>query len=257
MENVIVEKFTSGENKIGGYESLLEMCQIPMHPKEPLDMPYLKILKRRILGEFANLCCDNYYIAYTPDKCLSRLWTGWGKHTDSVGNFGHFLTLPESRGLGLGRQVLKLWYNDITTHADKPLALFCSAVPEIAEIYRPFGFREITPDTKGGPLYMPLGDSPETFAEFCEIYYKPSQALFHKKADFGYRHEIDCLLRFAFKLKDLSFYIDGAPSFETAFVNFPERLGMFFSEDGHCVGWSFDDKSIIHPLYGNSTVIKG
>ncbi len=256
MEQITIQKFTPGENQISGYDALLEMCKIPMHPEENPNMPYSDIIKRRILGEFADVCCDNYYVAYNQDTCLSRLWTGWGKHTDSVGNFGHFLTLPECRGMGLGRQVLKLWFNDVTTRADKPLALFCSAVPNIAEIYRPYGFREITPNEKGGPLYMPLGNSPETFAEFCEMYYMPSETLIHKKANFGYRHEIDCLLRFAFKLADVPFVIEGAPSFETAFVNYPERLGMFFSEDGHCVGWSFDDKAIIHPLYQNATIIK-
>ncbi len=39
--------------------------------------------------------------------------------------------------------------------------------------------------------------APATFYEFYKNYYTPADTLYRKKADFGYRNEIDCLLKFA------------------------------------------------------------
>ena len=257
MEKVKFEHFTPGNTESKGYLPLLEMCSVPMHPgKNPTDSPFGIVMKRRIMGEYKDICTDNYYIAYNDEKCLTRLWTGWGKHKDSIGNFGHFLTLPECRGMGLGRETLKMWIKDTKERPDAPLAFFCSAAPKIADIYRPYGFREILPEAYGGFLYMPLGDSPETFKEFCDKYYQPSDTLVHKKATLEYRHEVDCLLKFALSLEGIGYNIGKIAFVEAALVNCPEKVGMFFSQDGHCVGWSFDGENKIHPLYNNSKIIE-
>ena len=257
MNTITFEAFTAGKTEGIAFSRLLEMCCIGMTPNvDPLTQSYGIVMQRRILGKYTDRCTDNYYIAYTAEKCLSRLWTGWGKHKDAVGNFGHFLTLPECRGMGLGREVLKLWSKDMKERPDAPLALFCTAEPEIAEIYRPYGFREISSDRNGGPLYMPLGDSPATFAEFCDQYYQPSATLIHQKATIEYRHEVDCLLRFAFALNRLDFAMGDRYYVEDYLVACPERVGIFLSEDGHCVGWSLDGNPRIYPLYKQSKIIE-
>lgn len=257
MGKIVFEHFVTGSTESKGYLPLLEMCSVPMHPGEnPTDSPFGIVMKRRIMGEYKDICTDNYYIAYNEEKCLSRLWTGWGKHKDSIGNFGHFLTLPECRGKGIGREVLKMWIKDMKERPDAPMALFCTASPEIAEIYRPYGFREALPNQKGGPLYMPIGNSSETFNDFCEEYFKPSDTLVHKKATLEYRHEVDCLLRFAFSLKGLGFTMGESYYIEEYLVRCPERVGFLFSNDGHCVGWSLDGKKKIYPLYENAEIIE-
>ena len=257
MSEVIFEKFNPGVTHGKAYEGLLEMCSVPMSPgAEPLKGPSGITMKKRIMGEYKDICTDNYYIAYNDEKCLSRLWTGWGKHKDSIGNFGHFLTLPECRGMGLGREVLTMWIKDTKERPDAPLAFFCSAAPKIADIYRPYGFREIVPEAYGGFLYMPLGNSPETFKEFCEMYYEPSDTLVRRKATIEYRHEVDCLLKFALSLEGIKYNIGEVSSVEAALLKDPEKVGMFFSQDGHCVGWSFDGENKIHSLYKNAEIVE-
>ena len=116
------EKCFVGQHRNAAYNALLNMVGDEL-PNEA----HTQIIRRRLQGEFLNICTDNYYVAYEGDKCYSRLWTGWGKHKDSVGNFGHFLTLPEKRGQGIGREILKIWTSDIKGRSDVPLALFCTA----------------------------------------------------------------------------------------------------------------------------------
>lgn len=247
---MIFEKYLAGQPKNVAYQTLWDMVK-----DELPEQAHTAVIRRRVSGEFADFCDDYYFVAHDGEKCYSRLWTGWGKHKDSVGNFGHFLTLPESRGQGLGREVLKIWCENIKNNPQKPLALFCTANPEITEIYRPYGFREIVPDKKGGFLYCPLGDSPETFEEFIKNYYQPSDEVYHRPANFEYRHEVDCLLRFAFSFLKDDMTMGEYWYVEEYLVRFPERVGMLFAKDGHLVGWSLDGKIKLHPLYKDSKII--
>ena len=109
------EKVFVGQYRNDGYYALCNMVK-----DELPDAAHTQIIRRRLQGEFADLCTDNYYIAYEDNVCYSRLWTGWGKHKDAIGNFGHFLTLPEKRGQGLGREVIKKWSADIKSRGDAP-----------------------------------------------------------------------------------------------------------------------------------------
>ena len=113
------EKCFVGQYKNEGYNALCDMVR-----DELPGVAHTEIIRRRLQGEFADLCTDNYYIAHENGRCYSRLWTGWGKHKDAVGNFGHFLTLSEKRGQGLGREIIKKWKADIKGRGDAPLALF-------------------------------------------------------------------------------------------------------------------------------------
>ena len=108
-----------------------------------------------------------------------------------------------------------------------------------------------------GPRYRPCGDSPETFKEFCDRYYKPSGVLTLKKATLEYRHEIDCLLKFAYVDIGLQFGLSGLKGVEEALLYSKEKAGMLFSQDGHCVGWSFDGEMQLHPLYKDAEIVSG
>ena len=245
------DKIFVGQYRNDGYYALYDMVK-----DELPDEAHTKIIRRRLQGEFADLCTDNYYIAHKDGKCYSRLWTGWGKHKDAIGNFGHFLTLPEKRGQGLGREVIKKWTADIKSRGDAPLALFCTANAQITEIYRPLGFREITPNKKGGFLYCPLGNSPENFDEFCKFYFVPGEKIYQKPASMQFRHEVDCLLRFAFSNLNEEFTMGDKFYVEDYFVNCPEKLSLFFDERNHVVGWGLENEFKIHPAYRNCEIIK-
>ena len=79
--------------------------------------------------------------------------------------------------------------------------------------------------------------------------------LYHKRATFEHRHEIDCLLRFALRDLGASFGIGECTSLESALLYYPERAGLIFSLDGHCVGWSIDGEIQTYPLYEHSEIV--
>lgn len=214
---------------------------------------YADMMRLRLSGKVADQCSDTYFAAYEDGVCYSRLWNGWGVHKDAVGNFGNFLTLEQCRGQGIGKKMLQLWYDNLQNRRDKPLALFCSANERVADLYYAYGFR---PATAGGHLYLPLGDSPEAFEQFCENYYTPSDILITRPATVQYRHEIDCLLRFAMINAGEDFDIGPIHKIEDALLYHPGKAQMLFTENGCCVGWRIEEATRIHPQYQNAKIIK-
>lgn len=209
---------------------------------------YADMMRLRLSGKVADQCADTYFAAYEDGICYSRLWNGWGVHQDAVGNFGNFMTLEQCRGQGIGKKMLKLWYDNLQTREDKPLALFCSANDRVVQMYYDYGFRPAAP---GGHLYLPVGNSPESFEAFCEAYYTPSDFLIAKPATVQYRHEIDCLLRFAL--------INAGEDFqkiEETLLYAPGTTQMLFTENGRCVGWQTDETVRVHPQYQNAKIIR-
>ena len=221
---------------------------------EGVNAPYMDMLKLRIKGGAAEECCDNYYLVTEQGKCLCRLWSGWGRHQGAIGNFGNFHTLEERRGQGIGRRALTLWYEDVTTRPDAPPALFCTS-HRVATIYFPYGFRPAVTGTENGPLYLPLGDSPATFRQFCERYYEPAEYLFSRPATLEWRHEIDCLLKFALLEHGRDFGIGKAGSLEEVLLCHGGDARLLFTPNQKCVGWIVGDTAQLYPLYENTKII--
>lgn len=219
-------------------------------------VPYAEMMRYRIDGKASGECNDVYYICTSGNNLVSRLWMGWGKHEGAVGNWGNFFTLPEHRGQGIGRKMLDFWQNDLKTRPELPLALFCTAGEErLARLYAPYGFRPAIKNTTCGPLYCPLGDSPETFSEFCEKYYRPAKSLIFKPATLEWRHEIDCLFKFAMLDMGLSYLPEGMASLETALLeNGREGVEIIFTETNIPVGIARVRPNgkrdvCVHPMY--------
>jgi GNAT superfamily N-acetyltransferase len=202
-------------------------------------IPYAEMMRHRTAGKAAEECTDIYYLC-TDERgdLVSRLWMGWGKHARAVGNWGNFFTSPECRGQGIGRQMLNFWQNDVKTRQNLPLALFCTAGDEgLAKLYAPYGFRPAIKNATCGPLYCPLGDSPKAFREFCEQYYTPAKSLDFKKATLEWRHEIDCLLKFAMLDAGLNYLPEGMTSLEASLVeNGAKRIDIIFTDTNIPVG---------------------
>ncbi|MBQ8351813.1 MAG: GNAT family N-acetyltransferase [Clostridia bacterium] len=200
---------------------------------------YADMLRKRSAGELAAVCTDIYYIATQEGAFVSRLWNGWGKHRDAIGNFGNFQTNAELRGQGIGRQMLEVWREHVRAREDAPLALFCNAGAEhLVKLYAPYGFRLAVDGTTVGPLYCPLGSSPATFREFCADYYGEKQTMTEKPATVEYRHEIDCLLRFALLNEGENLGLPGVGSMEEAYLKgLLDDMLLYFNEKDHVVGW--------------------
>ena len=213
------------------------------------------MLRKRVSGALQEECTDIYYIALQDGALVSRLWNGWGKHPDAVGNFGNFQTNADLRGQGIGRQLLFTWQANLRARADAPLALFCNAGAEhLVKLYEPYGFRLAVDGTSVGPLYCPLGDSPSTFRAFCERYYAKVGEVVAVPATVGYRHEIDCLLRFALLNSGITLGLPGIGSMEQAYLQ--GRLGdllLYQNGAGHIVGWGLKTENGIekqlYPAY--------
>lgn len=204
-----------------------------------VGVPYADMMRYRVDGLAAEECNDVFYLCTDEENNLiSRLWMGWGKHAGAVGNWGNFFTSPEYRGQGIGRQMLDFWHGDAHKRDGAPTALFCTAGSErLVKLYEPYGFRPALKGATCGPLYCPLGDSPETFQGFCASYYKPAESLIFKKATLEWRHEIDCLLKFAMLDMGLDYLPDGMVSLESSLLeNGAKRIDIIFTDTGIPVG---------------------
>lgn len=249
---MMIEKYIPGGEKNDAYRALWEMMRDYNPGKSYADM-----IRLRLSGSVASQCNDTYYVAREGVQAMARLWTGWGKHADAIGNWGNFYTEETYRGKGIGGALLKAWVADFKDRTDLPRCLLCStATKELTDVYGKFGFRTAIEGTQFGPLYLPLGKSPASFREFYREYYTPSDVLHHRKATVEYRHEIDCLLKFALRDLGMTLGIGQIKSVESAMLYHAGRCGMLFSRDGHCVGWSMDGIRQVYPLYEHSLVIE-
>ena len=242
---MIFEKYTPGELGGEAHAALEKMMR-----DTDVGKSYADTIRLRLSAALSDICNDTYYVAREEDRALARHWNGWGRHPDAIGNWGNFYTDEACRGRGIGSALLRFWEEDFSSRKDLPLCFLCSAAtPELVAWYSKFGFRVAIEGTDRGALYMPIGDSPESFRDFYSSYYKPSRSLIEKPATFEHRHEIDCLLRFALRDLGIPFGIGECTSIESALLYYPERVGMLFSDDGHCVGWTLDGKRQTYVIY--------
>lgn len=221
-----------------------------MMKDEKIGTSYADMIRYRASGAASKECTDIYFVAHEDGIGYSRLWHGWGKHENAIGNFGNFKTLEECQGKGIGKEMMKLWHQDITTRENLPLGLFCtSRLHTHNYFYRPVGFRAAIRGMEAGPLYLPLGNSPETFQQFCDMYYQPSDFLISRPATVQYRHELDLLLRFALQDMGKEFRIGDNVKMEECLLYKPGQANMLFTEQGKCVGWEIDGGIQVHPQY--------
>ncbi len=208
---------------------------------------HARMIRHRLSGRAAGECVDRYFLVVREGRCVSRIWYGWGRHAGAVGNFGNFKTAEELRGQGIGRHIYNMLKASLQAEAALPLALFCtSSKVHLVRLYGEIGFRPAVTGTEGGPLYAPLGGSPERFSDFCREYYRPSPSLRFAPGSIGFRHEVDCLLRFALleRGEDGVFGLSSFPSYEAAFLAVAAdpsvgTLERVVTDRGRTVGWAF------------------
>jgi GNAT superfamily N-acetyltransferase len=257
MKNITYQMFSSLlSDKSSGKRALGAVME-----KENPTKSYSRIIRKRLSGMFAEECNDYYYVALDDNgDCISRLCWSWGTHADSVGNWGNFQTREDFQGKGVGRNVIQLFIDHLQRESSPPLALFCTCGSEsLTKYYSKLGFRPAIAGTTFGPLYCPLGDTPPTFAEFCRNYYTPSDHVIRCLGTAGYRHEIDCLLKFALLAKGLPFGLPSVKTYEDAvllLLNDPTAgtLERFALPNGHTVGWAYTPRNgqteiQLHPDY--------
>ena len=249
IKSLVIEKFICGDPQSESQTALADMLK-----DENIGTSYADMMRYRVANKATNDCIDTYYVAHENGTAYSRLWNGWGRHEGAIGNYGNFVTVEEVRGQGLGHRMLGFWHNDIKNRDDLPLCFLCMGERRAAKLYFPYGFRTIEKGAEWGPLFMPLGDSPTDFREFCDNYYRPSDLLFRRKATVQWRHEIDCLLKYCLWTMGLDHTINGK-ILEQALLYSPGAAELLFTEDSRCVGWMLDGEIRIHPYYSKCEII--
>ena len=254
IKSLKIDKFICGEQESEAQFSA-QRALADMLKNENIGASYADMMRYRVANKAASDCKDTYYVAHENGKAYSRLWNGWGRHEGAIGNFGNFVTLEEIRGQGLGHRMLEAWHDDISSRNDLPLCFLCMGDRRAAKLYFPYGFKTIEKGAEWGPLFMPLGDSPKDFREFCESYYQPSDVLIRRVATVEWRHEIDCLLKYSLWSMGLDHTINGK-FLEQALLYSPEQAELLFTADNRCVGWALDGTVRVHPSYSKSEIVK-
>ncbi len=231
------EKYVVGTERDDVYRSLYEMI--------PQDDSYMHL---RLSGALTDVCNDIYFLTHENGKGLSRVWMCYGKHENSVSNWGAVYTAQEARKKGYCAMTLDYCFEQIDAMENPPLALFCSA-GDITPLYLRYGFVPALKGTDRGPLYRPSANAPKTFQEFCDSYYTPTEELFVIDADFGWRNEIDCLLRFALLDIGEDFGIKDVNDLYVLLMQDPKRAKIVLTRENRCVGWAVDGIMQLHPGY--------
>lgn len=209
-----------------------------------------RFLRKRLYGELTDVSNDLFFLAHNDKEGLSRIWMGYGKHENAVSNWGAVFTPEEHRGKGYCAKVLKYCFEELDSMKNPPAALLCTAgTLELTDMYKKYGFTTALRGKDRGPLYRPLGNSPKTFREFYEEYYTETDELFVVDADFGWRNEIDCLLRFA--LIDIGEYfgLKGINDLWPVIMDEPERAKIILTKENKCAGWMIDGEMQLYPIY--------
>lgn len=209
-----------------------------------------RFLRKRLCGELINVSNDFFFLAHNDTEGLSRIWMGYGKHANAVSNWGAVFTPEKHRGKGYCSEILKYCFEELENMNDAPTALFCTAgTLKLANLYKKYGFTTAINGRDCGPLYRPMGNSPKTFREFCRKYYTETEELFVVNADFDWRNEIDCLLRFALKDIGENFGIKGINDLWSIIMDEPERAKIILTKENKCAGWMIDDEMQLYPIY--------
>ena len=212
-------------------------------------------LRMRLHGEFADISNDIFFVTHDKKQGLSRIWMGYGKHNNSICNWGAVFTPEEHRGNGYCAKTLNFCFEYIDKMKDAPLALFCTAGSlELTNLYKKYGFTTAICGADRGPLYRPLGDSPKNFQEFYKQYYTKTDELLVADATFEWRNEIDCLLRFALIDAGETFGINGINDLWPIVLNEPQRAKVVLTKENKCVGWMVDGEAQVYPLYRNMKI---
>ena len=246
-----IDRFICGDDESEAQRTLTKMLE-----NENIGVSYADMMRYRVSNRAKGECIDTYYVAHDGENAYSRLWNGWGRHNDAIGNFGNFVTVETLRGQGLGHRMLEFWFDDISSRQDLPLCFLCMGDKRASKLYFPYGFQTIEKGASFGPLFMPLGDSPQDFREFCAEYYLPSPILFRRPASVEWRHEIDCLLKYALWTMDQDHTVNGT-YLEEALLYAPEKAALLFTEGGRCVGWELNGTRRLHPTYQSSEIVNG
>lgn len=266
-EEMIVKCIEPPEGK---YEEKLIKFLMPMVG----ESSWLKDVKERIKGNYADFCIDRYFIGEIGGSIVSQIWYGLSKRT-GMGNFGHVYTEPEHRKKGITNEIMKFFLDDFQKSKGK--ALFCgTGSPWIADIYKKYGFQLIKEKTACGSMALIKSEYAKDFKELEEEYFQSGLSVNARTGNIGDQFDCDKILAYSTGIEKLSmdwhrvFLSSPISTFMQALFKVENGKGVATvaeSSKGSIVGYAFilssgsliEDKSktldfIIHPNYMNYAV---
>ncbi len=138
----------------------------------------LRNISERVRGLHAADCRDRYFIGKIDGKIVASLWYGLPVRGIGIGNFGNTFTVPEHRGKGIMKQLMRLLSEDFQKSAG--VALFCvSGEMTGNKIYGPAGFEFISEERSGGgrPMMNLKKEYAGSLDELESVYFKPGGGL--------------------------------------------------------------------------------
>ena len=146
----MIEYFTYLPGKVNSPEAVRAGKSLETLMQAESDQSYARMMRCRLAGKVSAECEDRYFIALDGEKCVSRIWYGWGRHRGAVGNFGNFRTAEDHQRMGIGKKLFTMLVDDLKKTADRPECLFCtSSKPHLVRLYGTMGFRPALKGTEG------------------------------------------------------------------------------------------------------------
>jgi GNAT superfamily N-acetyltransferase len=202
-------------------------------------------IRQRLEGKYADICVDRYFIGEIDGKIAGQLWYGYSASGTGIANFGHVYTEPEHRGKSITNRLLDFFSEDFNANPVRA-ALCGTGTPWVANIYLKYGFMPVLENSDRGSLYLLKNECGKNFAEFEQSYFTPGKQLDILTGTMEQRHDIDCMLRNAFMIRDTMpvRLALAAPvtNYENAIFRVEDGGGLVsaaVTPERHVVGWAF------------------
>ncbi len=228
---------------------------------------YFRDIKQRLLGNYASLCIDKYFVGEIDGQIAGQIYYGYPIDGTGIGNFGHVYTEPIHRKKGVTNALMPFVMNDFDKSPAR--ALLCSTgTPWVARFYLGYGFQPVIPGADCGPLAL-LKNTDKSFDDFAQEHFTPGAKIIVSCGTMKECFDADKMLAFDMERRGIKWLRVGMAScvndYRNAVFMMEDGKGVIvvaISQTGTMVGWGFflntgsvyekDSKIfdfVIHPNY--------
>ncbi len=218
-----------------------KLCHFLEH-KGPV---YFRDIQQRLLGNYASVCIDKYFIGEIEGEIAGQIYYGYPVDGTGIGNFGHVYTEPRHRKKGISKELMPFVMEDF--YKSPARALLCSTgTPWVAKIYFEYGFQPVVPGADSGPLVLFNKGVAGDFDGFSQEYFTAGSSIRTKLGSMKECFDADKMLACDLGRRNIEWRRVGMASCVNDY-----RGAVFMQEDGQgivtvatseygsLVGWGF------------------